>query len=244
MEEREAEAVSETTTKAKGRTKEQIYREQMQALGIYEEIFEPEIKTLARVEREYTRAEKAWSATAAPGGKPSFLDPHYAIIQRLRSEILQHREALGLTPKALRKLTGAAGVEAPEQKDLITAKLDRIAERVAGYDLTPGGRPAAGLYIEGEQGPELVVPRDSEDSRTAARGVYQQTFGVDPRQDPFAGIPAADEAAVISDMLDRQDHEVQVAQDLYETLPAAKAGAKISHGMDEDLAAAVAEDMG
>ena len=51
-------------------TKEQIYREQMQALGIYEEIFEPEIKTLARVEREYTRAEKAWSATAAPGGKP------------------------------------------------------------------------------------------------------------------------------------------------------------------------------
>jgi len=39
MEKREAEAVSETTTKAKGRTKEQIYREQMQALGIYEEIF-------------------------------------------------------------------------------------------------------------------------------------------------------------------------------------------------------------
>ncbi|MBR2698057.1 MAG: hypothetical protein IKE76_05640, partial [Clostridia bacterium] len=111
-------------------TKEQIYREQMQALGIYEPIFEPEIKTLARVEREYTRAEKAWSATAAPGGKPSFLDPHYPVIQRLRAEILQHREALGLTPKALRKLTGAAGVEAPEQKDLITAKLDRIAERV------------------------------------------------------------------------------------------------------------------
>ena len=219
MEEREAEAVSETTTKAKGRTKEQIYREQMQALGIYEEIFEPEIKTLARVEREYTRAEKAWSATAAPGGKPSFLDPHYAIIQRLRAEILQHREALGLTPKALRKLTGAAGVEAPEQKDLITAKLDRIAERVAGYDLAPGGSPVAGLYIEGEQGPELVVPRDNT--------VHQTTpWDADPRQDPFAGIPEADEAAAISDIMDRQD------------------AAKISHGMDEDLAAAVAEDMG
>ena len=197
MEKREAEAVSETKTKAKGRTKEQIYREQMQALGIYEEIFEPEIKTLARVEREYTRAEKAWSATAAPGGKPSFLDPHYAIIQRLRAEALQHREALGLTPKALRKLTGAAGVEAPEQKDLITAKLDRIAERVAGYD-------ASGDIMSAQA----------------------DAMAADPRQDPFAGIPAADEAAAISDKLDQQD------------------AAKISHGMDEDLAAAVAEDMG
>ena len=250
MEEREAEAVSETTTKAKGRTKEQIYREQMQALGIYEEIFEPEIKTLARVEREYTRAEKAWSATAAPGGKPSFLDPHYAIIQRLRAEALQHREALGLTPKALRKLTGAAGVEAPEQKDLITAKLDRIAERVAGYDLAPGGSPAAGLYIEGEQGPELVVPRDSEGSRTAARGVYQQIFGADPRQDPVAGIPVADEAAAISDIMDRQDAAEDINDRLAKGVGPGPRGAICPaadgpwYAEDYDLAAAVAEDMG
>ena len=220
MEEREAEAVS--------KTKEQVYREQLQALGIYHEILEPEIKAVARVEREYTRAQKAWSATASPAGSaPSFLDPHYAIVQKLRAEGLQHREALMTMAKTLAKLTGAAGVEAPEQKDLITAKLDRIAERVAGYDLAAGGSPELGLYIEGEQGPELVVPRDSEGSRTAARGVYQQTFGADPRQDPFAGIPAADEAAAISDRMDRQDN-----------------AAKISHGMDEDLAAAVAEDMG
>jgi len=164
------------------------------------------------VEREYTRAEKAWSATAAPGGKPSFLDPHYAIIQRLRAEILQHREALGLTPKALRKLTGSAGGEAPEQKDLITAKLDRIAERVSGYgmDFAPGGDvSSAGIWIEGEDGMEKVG-------------------SIDPNllADPFAGIPAAVEAAAISDKLDQQD------------------AAKISHGMDEDLRHAVAEDMG
>lgn len=210
MEEREAEAVSETTTKAKGRTKEQIYREQMQALGIYEEIFEPEIRTLARVEREYTRAEKAWSATATPGGKPSFLDPHYAVIQRLRSEILQHREALGLTPKALRKLTGATGSGEADQKGLIAAKLDRIADRVAGYDLAPGSDiSSAGIWIQGEDGVEKIG-------------------SIDPKllADPFAGIPAADEAAVISDKLDQQD------------------AAKISHGMDEDLRHAVAEDMG
>ena len=256
MAEREAEAVSgrktnaESQTKTKKRSKEVVYREQMQALGIYEEIFEPEIQTLARVERELTRAEKAWSATAAPGGKPSFLDPHYAIIQRIRAEVSQHREALGLTPKALRKLTGAAGVEAPEQKDLITAKLDRIAERVAGYDLAPGESPELGLYIEGEQGPELVVSRNNTDGRTRFGGVDQQPMGADPRQDPFAGIPEADEAAAISDIMDRQD----AAEDINERLakgvgpgprgeicPAAD---RPWYAEDYDLAAAVAEDMG
>lgn len=115
-------------------TKEQVYRKQMQELGIWEDIFEPELRTLARIEREYTRAMKAWSETAPPGGKPSFLNEHYPVIQKLRAEILQHREALGLTPKALRKLTGVAGADAPEQRDLIASKLDQIAARVAGYD--------------------------------------------------------------------------------------------------------------
>ena len=149
-------------------TKEQIYREQMRALGIYEEIFEPEIRTLCRIEREYTRAQKAWSATAPPGGKPSFLNEHYPVIQKLRAEILQHREALGLTPKALRKLTGVAGADAPEQKDLIASKLDQIAARVASYD-------------------------------NAA--------------DPFSRIPAAEEAAAISEEMD-EDLRQAVHEDM------------------------------
>lgn len=148
-------------------TKEQIYRQQMTELGIYEPIFEPEIRTLARIERELTRAMKAWSDTAPPNGKPSFLDDHYPVIQRLRAEALQHREALGLTPKALKKLVGAAGTDAPQQKDLITAKLDQIAAKVSGY-----------------------------------------------AADSYAGIPGAEEAKAISDQL------------------------------DEELAKAVAEDMG
>ena len=225
---------AESQTKTKKRSKEVVYREQMQALGIYEEIFEPEIQTLARVERELTRAEKAWSATAAPGGKPSFLDPHYAIIQRIRAEVSQHREALGLTPKALRKLTGAAGVEAPEQKDLITAKLDRIAERVSGYDLAPGSDiSSADIWIEGEDGMERVG-------------------SVDPKllADPFAGIPAAVEAAAISDKLDRQERAEDINERLAkgvgpgprgEICPAADGP---WYAEDYDLAAAVAEDMG
>jgi len=239
MEEREAEAV----------TKEQIYRDQMKALGVYHEIHEPEIKTLAKIERRLPRAEKAWSATASPAGSaPSFLDPHFAIIQKLRSEALQHREALGITVKALAKLTG--GVEAPEQKDLITAKLDQIAQRVAGYDLAAGGSPELGLYIEGEQGPELVGFRNMQGSRATSGDADQQTMGADPRQDPFAGIPAADEAAAISDMMDRQD----AAEDINDRLakgvgPGARGGICPAadgpwYADDYDLAAAVAEDMG
>lgn len=214
MEKREAEAVSDTKTKAKSRTKEQVYREQLQALGIYHEILEPEIKALARVEREYTRAQKAWSATASPpGSAPSFLDPHYAIVQKLRAEGLQHREALMSMAKTLAKLAGTAGGAGPDQGDLLTQKLDAIAQRVAAYDVFDD------------------ITSDQPDS-----------IGADPRRDPFAGIPAADEAAAISDMMDQQEN--RVAQDLYETMPDAKAAAKISHGMDDDLAAAVAEDMG
>ena len=113
--------------------REQIYKEQLQALGIYDPAFDPEIKTLAQLERRMTRAQKEWSATAPPGGKPSFLDPHYPIIVQLEDKILTHREALGLTPKSLRRLVGISGSEAP-QRDLISSKLDQIAARVASYD--------------------------------------------------------------------------------------------------------------
>ena len=119
-------------------TKEQIYRQQLQELGTYDPAFDPEISTLAQLEREYTRAKKAWSQTAPPGGKPSFLDAHYPVVQRLRAEMLQHREALGLTPRALKKVRGVSADDAPAQKDLITAKLDRIASIVSAYDEIPG----------------------------------------------------------------------------------------------------------
>lgn len=115
-------------------TKEQIYAKQLRELGIYEPAFEPEISTLSQLERELTRAKKAWSATAPPGGKASVLDPHYQVICSLRREILVHRETLGLTPKALRRLRGQAGGEGAAQ-DLIGEKLTAIAERVGAYSV-------------------------------------------------------------------------------------------------------------
>lgn len=112
-------------------TREQTYTQQLKALGTYEEAFDPLIKDLAKAERRRTRAEKAWAATAPPGGKPSFLDPHWQIVAQLDREILGYREVMGLTPKSLRKLRGAtdAGIE----QDPITEALDRIAARVEQY---------------------------------------------------------------------------------------------------------------
>lgn len=116
-------------------TREDIYKAQLQELGIYKPAFDPEIKTLAMLERRKTRAEKAWSATVPKGQKPSFLDPHYQVIVQLEDKILTHREALGLTPKALRKLRGEPAASGPSEPELITNRLDAIAQRVGAYDI-------------------------------------------------------------------------------------------------------------
>ena len=114
--------------------KEETYEAQLKELGIWNEAFKAEVKTLSQLERDETRARKAWSASAPPGGKPSLLDPHYAVIMSLRREILAHRETLGLTPKALRRLRGREPVSGPSQQDLLTEKLTAIAERVGAYE--------------------------------------------------------------------------------------------------------------
>lgn len=113
-------------------TREQVYTQQLKALGVYEPAFDPLIKDLAKAERRRTRAEKAWAATAPPGGKPSFLDPHYQVISQLDREILSYRETMGLTPKSLRRLRGSP--EGPIEQDPITAALDRIASKVENYE--------------------------------------------------------------------------------------------------------------
>lgn len=113
-------------------TREDFYEEQLKRLGVWEEAFRSLVKDLAKAERRRTRAEKEWSATAPPNGKPSFLDPHYQVVEKLDSVILNYKEALGLTPKSLRRLRGA--VDAPGKKDLITERLDYIAQRVEAYN--------------------------------------------------------------------------------------------------------------
>lgn len=209
-------------------TREQKYRAQMEALGIYNPIFEPEITTLCQLEREHQSAKKAWSATALPAGsRPSFLDPHYAVIQRLRQEILQHREALGLTPKALRKLRGQPA-EGPSQQDQITAKLDLIAQRVSEYDAAED--PGFGDKIDDLQGylsnPEGYVSNKAPEPTAAEGGALGRAL----RRSGSADKPGRD-----------PDPQAGAA---YETLPDAQDAIRISDRIDAELAHAVAEDMG
>ena len=116
-------------------TREQTYKAQLVALGIYEPAFEPLIKDLAKAERRRTRAEKEWAKTAPPGGKPSFLDPHWQVVDTLDRKIQAYRESMGLTPKSLRRLRGAT--ETAADADPITERLDKIAARVDSYSALP-----------------------------------------------------------------------------------------------------------
>ena len=184
-------------------TKEQIYKQQMIELGTYDPAFDPEIRTLARIEREYTRAQKAWSQTAPPGGKPSFLDDHFPVIQKLRAEMLQHREALGLTPKALRKLTGVNMTDTPVQQDLITAKLDQIAERVTMY-----GGTVTDPYPGGGSDGDLTLQEYAK--KYGCADVFDQPPAA---EDPYAGIPGTESAVEISDLMDAELRKA-VAEDM------------------------------
>jgi len=118
-------------------TKEDLYKQQLSAMGIYEPAFDAAIHTLAVMERELSRVQKAWKATAPDKDTPpSPLDPHYALIQSLRKDILNHRDALGLTPKGLQRLRRVpSGADTPAQQGAsapFTSVLDAIQASVRG----------------------------------------------------------------------------------------------------------------
>ena len=85
-------------------SKETQYKQQLQALGVYDPAFDGAIHILCIQERELSRAMKAWKATAAKDESPSITDPLYAEISKLRKDILARQDALGLTPKGLQRL--------------------------------------------------------------------------------------------------------------------------------------------
>lgn len=89
---------------AKGQSKEAIYRQQLESLGVYDPAFDPAIHVLCIQERELRRAMKAWKATVPKDQAPQITDPLYLEISKLRRDILARQDALGLTPKGLQRL--------------------------------------------------------------------------------------------------------------------------------------------
>lgn len=89
--------------------REAMIRADMEAAGLYSPMFDPTIRQLAKSERELSRAEKAWKAAGGQmvaelvnktGGKYTAKDPHYAVVDQLRKDVLALRSQLGLTPSS------------------------------------------------------------------------------------------------------------------------------------------------
>ena len=113
-------------------TREQTYTQQMQELGIYQPIFDPEIKMLCTLERDLQRLNKRWKDAGCPTvwydakGTP-VSDKTLEAITSLRKEILAHRDALGLTPKGLNRLKPrSAGAEPSSRADAEPTPLELI----------------------------------------------------------------------------------------------------------------------
>lgn len=105
--------------------KETQIREAMTALGVYNAVYEPQIKELAKLERELGRAEKAWrdaykgmkgddgkaiepqmvvTLIAKDGTPYRTKDPYYSAVEKIRKEVQAQRQQLGLTPKSLQRV--------------------------------------------------------------------------------------------------------------------------------------------
>ena len=119
-------------------TREQKYIEQMQRLGIYDEIFEPEIHNLCIMERDLQRITKRWKEegyrTVEKNGRgPATTDKNFDAIMVLRRQILAIKDALGLTPKALARLKGRPVAETEDQADGKPAELTILDEVRSKY---------------------------------------------------------------------------------------------------------------
>ncbi len=112
-------------------SKETAYVEQMKALGIWDDAFRGAVHDLAVLEREQSRARKEWKATAADGEAPSMLDGLYQLILQQGRDIAKLREALGMTPKGLRRIRGELEAERRNRADEAPKVLDLVRARHA-----------------------------------------------------------------------------------------------------------------
>ena len=116
-------------------SKEQKYADVLISLGVYDPAFDPAIHQLCILERELSRVMKDWTSSKPDGAKHAdFTSELYPIILQLRKDIRASRDELGLTPKALKRLKGAAPASPDAPQQGIISRLDEIKRRVEAYD--------------------------------------------------------------------------------------------------------------
>ena len=110
-------------------TKEEKYTAQLKQLGIWEPAFAPAVHDLCILEREQARTRKAWKAAAAESEDAAFNDPLYGVIMKQGEAIQRMREALGLTPKGLRRFRRDFGAGKPEAANRPKTILELVREK-------------------------------------------------------------------------------------------------------------------
>lgn len=126
--------------------REAMIRADMESVGTYNAIFEPTIRQLAKMERELSKAEKSWRAAGGQmvaelvnktGARYTAKDPHYAVVDDLRSNIQTLRNQLGLTPTGLKrarqKSEALAGAKENPLEELLESAHEYALEHAAKY---------------------------------------------------------------------------------------------------------------
>lgn len=143
--------------------REAMIKADMEAVGTYSPIFDKAIKSLAKQERELAKAEKAWRDNGGKmvaelinktGATYTAKDPHYAVVDQLRKDILAQRAQLGLTPKSLKamkaKLSDLGTPKRSRLDELLEDARDYAAEHAAEYQAAVDG------YVSGVLSGEIV----------------------------------------------------------------------------------------
>jgi len=117
-------------TKLTGKEKE--YAELLTALGVYSPAFNGTIHQMCILERELHRTRVAWKKTVPKGQAPSTSHELYEVILKQQRELLAYRDALGLTPKALRKLKGSLELGGGDAADNVTVLAEVLKRHANG----------------------------------------------------------------------------------------------------------------
>ncbi len=143
--------------------REAMIKADMEAVGTYSPIFDKAIKSLAKQERELAKAEKVWRDNGGKmvaelvnktGATYTAKDPHYAVVDQLRKDILAQRAQLGLTPKSLKAMKAKlADVGAPKR-----SRLDELLEEAREFAVEHAAEYQAAVdgYVSGVLSGEIV----------------------------------------------------------------------------------------
>lgn len=143
--------------------REAMIKADMEAVGTYSPIFDKAIKSLAKQERELAKAEKVWRDNGGKmvaelvnktGATYTAKDPHYAVVDQLRKDILAQRAQLGLTPKSLKamkaKIVDTGTVKRSRLDELLEEAREFAVEHAAEYQAAVDG------YVSGVLSGEIV----------------------------------------------------------------------------------------